>query len=158
MGIEITEALSIQSLYIWNFVNIMMTSTTPSCSGPIPVQKSRCKSVLGVPRCPKWIFIILIVLVEKNTLNWYITCHGYINIHHSPFICPIKINRKFWKDHEGSEIKFTYFHRNCWKKIAQNDRSHAMDISKITKVVMKNCNKKNRKNNPFNRKKKVFNF
>ena len=41
--------------------------------------------------------IIPIVLVEKNTLNWYITRHGYINIHHSPFIGPIKINRKFWK-------------------------------------------------------------
>ena len=35
-------------------------------------------SVLGSyfpTRCPKWIFIILIVLVEKNTLDWYITCH-----------------------------------------------------------------------------------
>ena len=39
----------------------------------------------------EWIFIILIVLVWKNTLNWYITCHGYIRIHHSPFIGPIKI-------------------------------------------------------------------
>ena len=30
-------------------------------------------------------------LKKKPTLNWYITCHGYINIHHSPFIGPIKI-------------------------------------------------------------------
>ena len=45
------------------------TSTTPSCRGPIPAQKSRGKSVLGLyfpTRCPKWIFIILIVLVEKK--------------------------------------------------------------------------------------------
>ena len=28
--------------------NKQKTSTTPSCSGPIPAQKSRCKSVLGV--------------------------------------------------------------------------------------------------------------
>ena len=34
---------------------------------------------------------------EKNTLNWYITCHGYINNHQSPFIGPIKINLQFWK-------------------------------------------------------------
>ena len=38
-------------------------------------------------------------------------------------------------------MKCTYFHRNCWKKIAQNDRSHAMDISRITKVILKNCQK-----------------
>ena len=42
-------------------------------------------------------------------------------------------------DHGGPEMKCTYFHRNCCKKIAQNDRSHAMDISRITKVILKNC-------------------
>merc|ERR1712115_626335 len=74
-----------------------------------------------------------------------ITCHGYINIHHSPFIGPIKINRNFDKlpplDHGGPEMKCAYFHRNCWKKVAYNDRSHAMDISRITKVILKNCQK-----------------
>ena len=48
-------------------------------------------------------------------------------------------------------MKGTYFHRNCWKKIAQNDRSHAMDISRVTKVILKNC-QKNRKNDALNRK------
>ena len=36
---------------------------------------------------------------------------------------------------------YTYFHRNYWKKIAQNDRSHAMDISRITKVILKKSKK-----------------
>ena len=45
-------------------------------------------------QCPKWIFIILpSFYLRKNTLNWYITCHVHINIHHSYFIGPIKINR-----------------------------------------------------------------
>ena len=44
-------------------------------------------------------------------------------------------------EHGGPEMKRTCFHRNCWKKIAQNDRSHAMDISRITKVILKNCQK-----------------
>ena len=38
-------------------------------------------------------------------------------------------------------MKCTYFHRNCWEKMAQNDRSHAMDISKIIKVILENCKK-----------------
>ena len=38
-------------------------------------------------------------------------------------------------------MKCTYFHRNCWKKIAQIDSSHAMDISRITKVILKNFQK-----------------
>ena len=45
------------------------TSTTPSCSGPIPAEKSRGNSVLGVVfshKMPKWIFVILIVSVEKK--------------------------------------------------------------------------------------------
>ena len=45
-------------------------------------------------------------------------------------------------------MKCTYFNCNCWKIIDQNDRSHAIDISKITKVVLKK-----RKIDPFNRKK-----
>ena len=56
-----------------------------SYSGPIPVQKIWGNLVPGPyfpTQCPKWIFVILIVLVEKKTLNWCITCHGYINIHH----------------------------------------------------------------------------
>ena len=61
------------------------------------------------------------------------------------FIGPIKINRKFKKitplDPGGPEMKCTYFHRTCWKKIAQNDRSHVTDISRINKVVLKNCQK-----------------
>ena len=44
-------------------------------------------------------------------------------------------------DHGGPDMKCTYFHPNCWKKIAQNDRSYAMDISRITKVILKNCPK-----------------
>ena len=60
-------------------------------------------------------------------------------------------------DHGGPEMKCTYFHRNCWKK-AYNDRSHAMDISRINIAILKNC-PKNRKNDPFNRKQieKIFN-
>ena len=53
-------------------------------------------------------------------------------------------------------MKCTYFHRNCWKKMAQNDRSHAMDISRIAKVMLKNC-QKIEKNDPFNRKYLIFN-
>jgi len=68
-----------------------------------------------------------------------------IIVHHSPFIGPININRKFWKitplDHGGPEMKCTNLHRNCWKKIAKNDRSHAMDISRNTKAILKNCQK-----------------
>ena len=44
-------------------------------------------------------------------------------------------------------MKCTYFHRNCWKKIAENDRSHATDIARITKVILKNCPKKTEKMN-----------
>ena len=44
-------------------------------------------------------------------------------------------------DHGGPEMKFAYFHRNCWEKIALNDRPHAMDISRITKLIMKNWQK-----------------
>ena len=51
-------------------IDEIKTSTTPICSGPIPAQKSWGNSVLGgrifPTRCPKWIFIILIVLVEKK--------------------------------------------------------------------------------------------
>ena len=95
---------------------------------------------------------------EKNTLNCYITCHGYINIHHSTAIPPIKNIRKFWKiaplDHEGPEMKCTYFHRNCWKRIAKNDRSHAMYSSRITNqsYIEKKLVLKNRENDPFNLK------
>ena len=41
----------------------------------------------------------------------------------------------------GPEMKCICFHRNCWKKLAPNDTSHGMDISRITKVVLKNCQK-----------------
>ena len=51
------------------------TSTTPSCSGPIPAQKIRGNSVAG----------------------------GVISIN---------------MDDGGPEMKCTYFHRNCWKRIA----------------------------------------
>ena len=37
------------------------------------------------------------------------------------------------------KMDFYYFHRFSWKKIAENDRSHAMDISRITKAILKNC-------------------
>ena len=47
-------------------------------------------------QCPKWIFIIPIVLVGKTTLDWYIACHAYINNHQTPFIGPIKIYLIFW--------------------------------------------------------------
>ena len=52
-------------------------------------------------------------------------------------------------------MKYAYFHRNCWKKIAYNDRSHAMDISRITKVILKNC-PKNWKNDSLSRKNGIF--
>ena len=81
--------------------SVQKTSTTLSCSGPIPAQESRGNSRLGVVfshTIPKMDFRYSHRFSwEKNTLNWYITCHGYINIHHSPFIGPIKINHKFWK-------------------------------------------------------------
>ena len=39
-------------------------------------------------------------------------------------------------------MKCTYSHRNIvGKKTTQNDRSHAMDISRITKVILKNYQK-----------------
>ena len=45
-----------------------------------------------------------------------------ISISTTPLSGPIKINRKFEKlpplDHGGPEMKCTYFHCNCWKKIA----------------------------------------
>ena len=44
-------------------------STTTSCSGPIPGQKSWVIQYYGAyfpTRCPKWILIIFIVLVEKK--------------------------------------------------------------------------------------------
>ena len=52
----------------------------------------------------------------KNTLH--ITCHGYINNHQSPFIGPIKIDRKCLKKYPLGpwRSRNTYFHRNCWKK------------------------------------------
>ena len=138
-----------QHCMFWTISKNPKTSTTPSCSGPIPAKKSRGNSVLGAVfshTMPKMEFDYSHRFSwEKNTLNWYITCHGYINIHHSPFIGLIKINRKFRNitplDHGGPEMKCTYFHRNCWKKIAQNDRLHAMDISRIAKVILKNCQK-----------------
>jgi len=58
-------------------------------------------------------------------------------------------------DHGGPEIKCTYFRRNCWKKIAQNDGSHAMDISRITKLILKNC-KKIEKMTPLTVKNGIF--
>ena len=57
-----------------------------------------------------------------------------------------------------------YFHGNWWKRIAQNDRSDAMDIARITKVVLKNCQKIGKmtpltvKNLNFQKMSKVFNF
>ena len=59
-------------------------------------------------------------------------------------------------DHGDPEMKCTYFNRNCWIKIAQNDRSHAMDISRITKPLYIEKLSKNRKNDPLKRKKMNF--
>ena len=77
------------------------TSTTPSCSELIRTQNIWGNSVPGAilsHTMPKMDFHHSHRFSwEINTLNWYITCHGYINIHHSPFIGPIKINRTFWK-------------------------------------------------------------
>ena len=59
-------------------------------------------------------------------------------------------------DHGCPEMKCTYFHRNIvGKKNTQNDRSHAMDISRIIKVILKNYPLK-MENVPFNRKKRNF--
>ena len=70
-------------------------------SGPIPAQKLLAHSV------PKPVFSHLMPKMdfcyfhrfswEKNTLNWYITCHSYINNHSSPFIGPIEIDRTYFK-------------------------------------------------------------
>ena len=101
-----------------------ITTTTPSCSGPILAQQFGVIQYQGLyfpTQFPKWIVIIPFVLVGKNTLDWYITCHGYINNHRSPFIGPIKMYRKFEKlpslDSGHPEMKcllFSYFHRDCW--------------------------------------------
>ena len=119
-----------------------ITSTTPSCSGPVLAQKSRGNSVLGVVfshTIPKMDFHFSQRFsweINTKSLNWYITCHGYINIHHSPCF------HKSYKD---------------WSKILKNYPRWIME------VILKNC-PKNRKNDPFNRKwnlkkkSKVFNL
>ena len=63
-------------------------------------------------------------------------------------------------DHRAPDMKFTYFHHNCWKEITSNDKSHAMHISRITKVILKSCLKIG-KMTPFDCKKwnvKSLNF
>ena len=99
------------------------TSTTPSCRGPIPAQKSWGNSVLQgsyfPTRYPKWMFVILIVLVEKKRARL---------IYHMSWLYqypPLPFHRSYrnsWTiklpplDHGGPEMKCTYFHRNCWKQ------------------------------------------
>ena len=79
-----------------------------------------------------------------------------INVHYS-YKDWSTILKKYppWINHGGPEMKCTCFYRSCWRKITQNDRSHGMDISRITKVILKNC-KKNRKNDQFNLKNWIF--
>ena len=60
-------------------------------------------------------------------------------------------------DHGCPEMKCTYFHRNIvGKKNTQNDRSHAMDISRIIKVILKNYPPKNWKMSHLTVKKRNF--
>ena len=60
-------------------------------------------------------------------------------------------------DHGCPEMKCTYFHRNIvGKKTTQNDRSHAMDISRIIKVILKNYHPKNWKMSHLTVKKGIF--
>ena len=113
---------------IYSIMNLRKTSTTPSCSGLLPAQKSiiiiQCNSVPGVTfphTLLKMNFYYSHRFIRKNTLNWYITCHGYNNNQQSPFIGVKKLIDFFNNpllDNGGSEIKFTYYHRNFKKEIS----------------------------------------
>ena len=69
-------------------------------------------------QCPKWIFIIYIVLDEKKKkhpkLIYHIPWFGYIDNRKSAFIGPKKFDRTFWKITPP-----LYSHRNRWKKMAK---------------------------------------
>ena len=60
----------------------------------------------------KWIFLISIVLIGEKKHTKMI---DHINNHQTPFICTWKIVLKSFKN-ESPEMKFTYFHHDCWKK------------------------------------------
>ena len=74
------------------------------------------------------------------------------------FVKNVKSEKSIFSYGKRSPQPKYHIPRCCWGK---NDRSHAMDISRITKVILKKL-QKNRKNDPFSRKnwnfqKKVFN-
>ena len=92
-------------------------------------QKSRDNSVLGVVfshAMPKMDFRIPNFLVEKKHTK--LICHMPWLYQYPP--------RPFHRPYTNYSkiLKKSYL----LEKIAQNDRSHAMDISRITKVIMKN--------------------
>ena len=98
---------------------LYQTSTTPSCSEPIPAQKSLANSVLGVVFPTQWIFIILIVLVEKKHTK---LIYHMLWLYQYP---PVPFQRSHEKniehferlphlDHGGPEMTFIYFHHNDW--------------------------------------------
>ena len=93
-------------------LTLVYTSTTPSCSRPIPTQKSRGNSVLGVlfsHTMPKKDFRYSHRFSwEKNTLNWYITYHGYINIHLCVFLL-ICLRKYPFLPHIGLKYQYDYY-------------------------------------------------
>ena len=97
-------------------------------------------------RCPKWIFIISIILVEnKHTKSIYHMLRLY---QYSPL--PFHRSYKNWfffynppLNNGGPEIKCTCFHRNSWKKLPKMIGRMASYIEKLPN---------NRKNDPLNRK------
>merc|ERR1711923_44455 len=58
-------------------------------------------------------------------------------------------------DQGDPKMTYPYFHHNCWEKIAKNDMLHAMDISRITKVILKKM-PKNLKMTPLTVKNGIF--
>ena len=122
-------------------MKIYLTSTTPSCNGPIQEQKIRGNAV------PWAVFSQVIPKIDffyyshrfswGNTLKWYVTCDGYINITSPHFIGPIIIDRKKEEklpplDHSAHETKCSYFHYFSCKNTHWKDWSHAMVISIVT--------------------------
>jgi len=62
---------------------------------------------------------------EKNTLNWYITCHGYINIHHSNFIGSKKIGKNDLFSKKLNFQKVSKVFNLLWYKVLSTQTSHS---------------------------------
>ena len=125
-GLRCQELLHIPSGSDTQIVNILHSSVVP------PKYCSRCVMIGFIFKTSmKRTFICRfvcqysthLVILDKITMflkvgQW---CIFWVNV----FIVnknKKNNNRKLWKitplDHGGPEIKCTYFHRNCWKKIA----------------------------------------